>query len=361
MSHNKLRAEKNCLNCGDTVEERYCPHCGQENIELHDSAIHLFIHFVQDIFHYDGKWWHTLRTLFRKPGQVEAEYLAGKRVVNIQPIRFYFLTSTIFFLLLFYMFKPSEEAGNHNPGAELKKRMYFLKKEKKERAVKGDTIEINALIESLQCQIDSINPPDPPDPDTSAVGTTHTNFNFGLGTEESNIPDNLDSLGWFERLLLKRTEERRKKVEENHPGDFNAGWQDLLMEIVHKLPQLIFLSLPFFAFYLKLLYFHSPRKLYVEHLIFSIYQYSYLYFLLTCYLLLSWITDKVGSSTLDDVVDYLNGFLILYLFIYLMIAMKRFYGGRKRYLILKYGILMFTMFFTFLFLFVLVAVVTFLV
>jgi hypothetical protein len=33
MSHGKLRADKNCLNCGSIVEEKYCPNCGQENIE----------------------------------------------------------------------------------------------------------------------------------------------------------------------------------------------------------------------------------------------------------------------------------------------------------------------------------------
>jgi hypothetical protein len=359
MSHNKIRTEKNCLNCGETVEERYCPNCGQENIELHDSALHLFIHFVQDIFHYDGKWWHTLRGLIRKPGLVAAEYLDGKRVINIQPIRFYILTSTVFFLVLFYIFKPDENTGNHNPIVELNKRMHFLKKEKKERAIKGDTLEINALIETLQCEIDSLNPSES-DTSTARTENNNTNFNFGLGTEESNTPDNLDSLGWFERFLLKRTEERRKEVEEKHQGDTNQGWTDLLVEVFHKLPQLIFLSLPFFAFFLKLLYFHSPRKLYVEHLIFSIYQYSYLYFLLTCFVILSWITDKTGNETLSDTVGYLNGFLTLYLFIYLALAMKRFYGGRKRYLILKYGILMFMMFFTLLFLFILIAVVTFL-
>ena len=161
MSHNKLRTEKNCLNCGDTVEERYCPNCGQENIELHDSALHLLIHFVQDIFHYDGKWWHTLRGLIRKPGLVAAEYLDGKRVINIQPIRFYILASTVFFLLLFYIVKPEKSSEKDNPVVELKKRMYFLKKEKKERAITGDTVEINALIESLQCEIDSLRPPEP--------------------------------------------------------------------------------------------------------------------------------------------------------------------------------------------------------
>ncbi len=157
MSHTKLRIEKNCLNCGHTVEERYCPNCGQENIELHDSTFHLVLHFVQDIFHYEGKTWHTLRSLIRKPGLVAAEYLAGKRVHNIQPIRLYFFTSTIFFLLLFYYVRPDHSRDTQNPLTELNKRLYNLKKEKEHRAGTPDTVQLNILIHTLKISIDSLN------------------------------------------------------------------------------------------------------------------------------------------------------------------------------------------------------------
>src|SRR6188508_1592278 len=105
MSHNKLRQEKNCLNCGHIVEERFCSHCGQENLEIQDSAFHLIIHYIQDLFHYDGKFWHTLKTLMLKPGQVAVEYMEGKRTRNLKPVQFYVFASTVFFLLLFYMYK----------------------------------------------------------------------------------------------------------------------------------------------------------------------------------------------------------------------------------------------------------------
>jgi hypothetical protein len=353
MSHNKLRTEKNCLNCGHTVEERYCPQCGQENIELHDSALHLFIHFVQDIFHYDGKFWHTFRGLIRKPGQVAAEYIDGKRMHNIQPIRFYFFTSTIFFLLLFYSVNFDVTNGNHNPDVDLKKRMYFLKKEKEHQIGNADTIAINRLIETLQCSIDSMNGIVP---DTLVPGIL-----VGPDNERIDTSNSLSELGWLGRMLDKRSEERKKEFEEKNPGDTDASNRDFLADFFHKLPQLIFLSLPFFAFFLKILYFRAKRKLYVEHLIFSIYQYSYLYAMLTIFLVLDWAEGKVGSEQFSNIADYVQIFIVIYLFIYLMLAMKRFYVGRWRYLLPKYFILMFLMLFTILGLGTLVGLVTYLV
>jgi len=352
MSHNKLRTEKDCLNCGHTVEERYCPQCGQENIELHDSWWHLFIHFIQDLFHYDGKFWHTFRTLIRKPGQVAAEYIDGKRVLNIQPIRFYFFTSTVFFLMLFYMVNLDEPKVNQNPATQLSKRMYYLKKEKEHRIGSADTLEINKLIKSLQFSIDSMN------------GERSDTLKPGIIVDsiygEIDTANSLENLGWLGRMLDKRTEERKKEYEEKNPGDSNAIFTEPLKELFHKLPQLIFLSLPFFAFFLKVLYFQAKRRLYVEHLIFSIYQYSYLYAMLTVYLLINWIAGKVKSDVFNNIADLARGFIIIYLFIYLILAMKRFYVSRWRYLLPKYFILMFLMLFTILGLGAVVALVTYL-
>jgi hypothetical protein len=355
MSHNKLRDEKTCLNCGHTVEERYCPNCSQENIELHDSAFHLFIHFVQDIFHYDGKFWHTFRVLIRKPGQVAAEYIDGKRMLNIQPIRFYFFTSTLFFLLFFYVINLDNTVFNHNPAAELNKRMYFLKKEKEHRTGSADTLDINKLIESLQCSIDSIDGANGLGRDTLETGVI-VDPTYG----ESDTTGLLDSLGWLGRMLDKRNKERKKEFEEKNPGDTDASNNELIKELLHKLPQLIFLSLPFFAFFLKILYFRAKRRLYVEHLIFSIYQYSYLYAMLSVFLLINWASSKINSDAFDTIADYGGIFIIIYLFIYLMLAMKRFYVGRWRYLLPKYFILNFLMVVTIICLALLVGTVTYL-
>ena len=366
MSHNKLRIEKNCLNCGDTVEERYCPHCGQENIELHDSTLHLLIHYIQDLVHYDGKTWHTMRNLIRRPGQVAAEYLDGKRVLNINPIRLYFFTSTVFFLLLFYIVKLDTNSANRNPIVDLKKRMFFLKKEKEQRAIKGDTVEINTLIEKLQSEIDSLEPREPPTLSTPPglsieAGEVNTPISpDSLGRMVMDSLQDQDSLGWFAKLFYKRSEERWKEYQEKYQGDQNAMLVDFAGELFHKIPQLIFLSLPFFAFYLKILYWRSKRNLYVDNLIFSIYQYSYLYSISAIYLLVYWTGEKMHHPVLDTFIYYLTWFLVIYLFIYLLLAMKRFYAGKWRFLLLKYFMLMFIMMMTIIVLFITVLGVTYL-
>src|SRR5687767_15181855 len=131
MSHDKLRHEKNCLNCGQIVEERFCTHCGQENLQIQDSAFHLILHYIQDLFHYNGKIWHTLKNLIVKPGLVPVEYMEGKRMRNLDPVRFYVFSSTVFFLILFFIVNVRE--WHEPPPSELNytKRLYNLNQEKK--------------------------------------------------------------------------------------------------------------------------------------------------------------------------------------------------------------------------------------
>lgn len=100
MSHGKLRADKTCLNCGHHVEERFCPHCGQENIETRQPFYFLFTHFIEDFTHYDGQFWGTLKNLFFKPGKLTNTYLEGKRQRFVPPVKLYIFVSFIVFSFL---------------------------------------------------------------------------------------------------------------------------------------------------------------------------------------------------------------------------------------------------------------------
>jgi hypothetical protein len=98
-SKTHLREEKDCLNCGAEVEERFCPHCGQENIVSRQSFSHLVLHFFEDITHYEGKFWKTMRFLLFKPGFLTKEFLLGKRMKYVPPVRLYIFISFITFFL----------------------------------------------------------------------------------------------------------------------------------------------------------------------------------------------------------------------------------------------------------------------
>ncbi|UOU99680.1 DUF3667 domain-containing protein [Chryseobacterium daecheongense] len=111
MSHGKIREDKTCLNCGHVVEERFCPHCGQENVEPKQPFHYLFTHFIEDFTHYDGQFWKTIKYLLFRPGKLTKEYLAGKRQLYVAPVKLYIFISFITFFLP-SLFSGSEEEMN---------------------------------------------------------------------------------------------------------------------------------------------------------------------------------------------------------------------------------------------------------
>ena len=106
MSHRPERKEKNCLNCGTTVQGKYCHVCGQENVEPKETFLGMVTHFFNDITHFDGKFFTTLKDLLFKPGFLSAEYMKGRRMRYLNPIRMYVFTSAIFFLIFFSVTDP---------------------------------------------------------------------------------------------------------------------------------------------------------------------------------------------------------------------------------------------------------------
>ncbi|MBK9984383.1 MAG: DUF3667 domain-containing protein [Saprospiraceae bacterium] len=342
MGHKKLREEKNCLNCGHTVEERFCTHCGQENLEIHDSAFHLIIHYIQDMFHYDGKFWHTLKVLVLKPGQVAKEYMEGRRSQNLEPLRFYVFASTVFFLLLFYLVNSEKWSVHTDPKFNYNKRLYNLEQERKFLEGSPDTAYAVLLKKGVKVKLDSIRKIDN---DTSRTGLP-IKITIPASTDTSKI-------GWLEAWLDKRAEKRNDELSEKHEGDQNGILAEIGIEAFHKLPQLLFLSMPFFAFFLKLLYLRKRRN-YVEHLIFSFYFFAYLFVVLSIYVLLIFVQTE--NKLVLNVLSYLSGGLTIYMYVYLLLAMKRFYGGRWRYLLLRYVLLVFLFISIFLILFILTLV-----
>lgn len=101
MRTQPLREDKHCLNCGYEVPERFCSHCGQENTVQHETFGHLVKHFIADIFHYDSQLLITLKYLVIRPGFLTREYMAGRRVRYVNPIKLYVFISFVFFFTAF--------------------------------------------------------------------------------------------------------------------------------------------------------------------------------------------------------------------------------------------------------------------
>ena len=91
-----------CLNCGAPfVPERrsYCPECGQETRLTPPTLRDLAQQFGGAYVSTEGALWRTLRLLLLRPGELTAQYLAGRRKQFVQPLRLYLTVSVLVLLL----------------------------------------------------------------------------------------------------------------------------------------------------------------------------------------------------------------------------------------------------------------------
>ena len=89
-----------CLNCGEVLQGAYCHACGQKGggpgLHFHE-LVHEIVH---EFLHFDSKILRTLKLLLFFPGRLTSEYIAGRRVRYVGPVRLFLVTSIVLFGLL---------------------------------------------------------------------------------------------------------------------------------------------------------------------------------------------------------------------------------------------------------------------
>lgn len=104
---------KICKNCGFQLEPTYhfCPDCGQEHRERVVYFKQFILDFLGDYFTFDSKIIRSAVPLLLNPGHLTNEYLNGRRVRYIPPLRMYIFISIIFFILLGSTKEPLQVSG----------------------------------------------------------------------------------------------------------------------------------------------------------------------------------------------------------------------------------------------------------
>ena len=291
-----IKQKHTCLNCGYSFEgkENFCPDCGQTT----DTKRVLFKDLIIDIlgyfFFYDHKLKNSLKLMLLKPGQLSLDFIQGKKIDFIHPIRLYFIISLIFFAF-------SSINNNDN----------------------------NNLVDSNNSQIDS-----------TLEAPTSLSIFFGV-RDSSLVDSNLiqDSKHKKTSLLklfiveMKNNKDISKKdifkkysVKETNLNNFifsraeyslKTSIEDLGEIIEKKFKLLIFIFLPFFVIFMYLIHYKKDIY-YYENLIFAFNTQTALFLLLIAGEIIDIINGNIGG--------YAIGFIFLVAFpIYLYIALKRFY------------------------------------
>lgn len=329
MSHLPQRIERNCLNCGTDVVGKYCHICGQENIEPKETIWHLLVHLFEDLTHFDGKFFTSMRDLILKPGFLSLEYMKGRRVRYLNPIRMYLFTSFIFFLIFFSLYKIDGNNlnvginGNNIDNMDSVQLKQFSKKYNNETPLTKKEIKERIL-------------------DTASIQLLSREYRSMVEYDSSVKAGK--KYNWFEKQLVYKNIELNKKYK-NNPRSLISN---LFSKLQHLIPQMLFVLLPMFALFLKLLYIRRKSFYYTDHAIFTIHFYIFVFI----DMLLIFGISKLEVITGFKWLQYLNISLILILFFYLYKAMRNFYEQSRLKIILKYLLLLFSFFFAVLLLFV---------
>jgi hypothetical protein len=296
MSKENLRKDKTCLNCSHVVEKRFCANCGQENTQPRKTFHHLFTHFAEDLVHYDGAFWKTVKALLFKPAVLTKEYLSGKRKTYVPPVKLYIFINFLAFFLLSVLPSNSGEEGEQN------------NKTPKQQEVVRDTISRNPNIILTK-----------PNSKNSLISDFQTVRELDSVQNSKPESEKMPRFAyWLERKLTE--------VSENTPPDemkekFTESFQ-------HNLPKVLFLYMPFFAFVLWL--FHGKKRwYYFDHGIFTLHYFSFLLLTFSVILILYSIVSYCGETANNVFLFISFTGLPLWWFFYFFRSHRRFYGESK--------------------------------
>src|SRR5262249_46233444 len=91
-----------CENCGAELKAHWCAQCGQPAIEYRRSFRYVVADLLNEFLNWDSKFFTTIALLILKPWRLTNEFLAGKRVRYVNPLRLYLLASILFFFAVNY-------------------------------------------------------------------------------------------------------------------------------------------------------------------------------------------------------------------------------------------------------------------
>lgn len=368
---------KICENCHAKVQGMYCSQCGQSIESTLRYFWSVILHLLDDIFSFDSRASRTLFPLLFRPAFLTNEYIAGRRVHYVPPLRLYLFISIVFFISLKF-FAVDESVGGFNVGnseisaIKITEHIASLKKQKanasleelsiienklnkytqykddltnqKSLAIKGLTdklviLELEKIREaekftdSKQQKIDELI-----DNITKLKNGEKTHFSPDKVTFGNNEDGSL-TLDFLSEDTNKKLDDFSKLLTKKAEKAFNEDPEPLINEAIEKLPQLMFVLLPLFAALLKIMFIFS-RRLYLEHLTVALHSHSFIFFSILLIELIGFAKQYINNyPLLGDFAELLEVVIVIWIPIYLFIMQKRVYKQGIFLTTVKYSII----------------------
>ena len=352
-----------CRNCAATLHGPHCHACGQPVKGLMRPLGSLFGDVMDSVFDLDIRTFRTIGPLFAKPGFLSAEYFAGRQIRYVTPFRLFFFLAIITFF--FAQLTPdvdsdivkvntetSDKSDNDAIGSattvadverERDARLANLAAAKARMAntpakagiggIEAGEAQVRAAaterIRQLREAEAKGEAPPPPMQDGFNI-----NFN-GKRWDRQKNPVDTWAPAFVDRWLnaqVARGNDNIERLKKDRTAFKNA--------VLSAVPSTLFVLVPIFALMLKIAYVFK-RRLYMEHVVVALHSHAFLCLDLLLVLLVraleQWVAPNPGA--LASAFGWIEGLLILWMPVYLLLMQKRVYAQGWPMTLLKYFLL----------------------
>src|SRR5881397_800497 len=270
-SKDRYRSLTHCENCGAQLAGHYCAQCGQAAVDYRRSFRHVVADVLESFLNWDSKFFTTIALLILKPWQLTNEFLAGKRVRYVNPLRLYLLASILFFFAVNYGAKDLRfQPGKLGPKdraeleADLKKGDLPPAAREQLEALLQESPSPSSSPQSTS-PLPATNVPSPPPPPESDKQRQE----YGkIGERPFVVFDEAKSTTPFERWIEAQAKEKM--------GGRGTKMGLFIATLFSNLPYMMLCCIPLFAFVLKILYLRR-HILYIDHLTYALHIHTFFY------------------------------------------------------------------------------------
>lgn len=305
-----------CRNCDTPLRGPHCHACGQPVKGLVRPLSGWLADFLDTMFSLDGRLWRSIVPLLLRPGHLTLEYLAGRRVRQVTPVRLFLFLIIILLVVVQLSLGLARSQANATlaPLPEDQVRV--------ERVLAWlPAPERNAILH------EAMSPVMPSGP--------------GLNIEhpgQAPAPDSFQAPQWLPQWLHGTAEAARDRLHHNLVR-ISHDRSLLMRQLFQIAPYVLFFMPPLFALLLKLAYLFR-RRLYLEHLLVALHGHSVIALGLILTLLLAMLARwQAGTAWVAIVTAALGAALPVWTLIHLLLSQKRIYGQGWTMTVLKFSVL----------------------
>jgi hypothetical protein len=298
---------------------RWCAQCGQAAIDYRRSFRHVIVDVLDSFLNWDSKFFATIGWLIARPWHLTNEFLAGRRVRYLHPLRLYLLASILFFFAVSYWAKsvhldPSKLSPQDRAEIQADLKDENLPPEaraKIEKALKlsSPAPEVGKTEEAMK-EKDSSPAPQPKTEETlKKEASPRDKGDFGpllqIGSENPSTP--------LEKWIETRAKEKI--------GEHGTKAQLFLMTVISNLPYMMLCCIPLFAFVLKILYIRRG-VFYIDHLIYALHIHTFAY---VGVILIGLIAMGLNRTAPGPVAGWIIGLLWFAFAVQIFLSIRRVY------------------------------------